>query len=136
MSTLNDAMDYLADHAVNLDEWESAKNLSLTGNINCSGTRNGSIVYRLRKDHKAILLYGRVYISSYSRSGANPGVRFTVPEAGFPNSGIYCGSRGESGVEAVTINLSQGTLTTTETFSNATGTRLTLIIPCALILKN
>lgn len=136
MSTLDQAMNYLADHAINLDQWETAKNLSLTGNINCSGTRNGSFVYRLRKDHKAILIWGRMYISGYSRSGANPGVRFTVPEAGFPNSAIYCGFRGESSVEAIQINLSQGTITTTETFSNASGSRLTFIIPNALILKN
>lgn len=132
MSTLDQAMNYLADVAQGYT-WSNQQTLNLS-RYNCSGTITGSILYRVRSDKKAIVLWGRVYISSYSRSGSNPGFTFTALDGVSKSQNYYIGIRGESAAEMFQINFSTCRLTTTETFTNATGTRLTCIIPGALIM--
>ena len=127
MSTLDQAMNYLADK-----EWGPIKYLSL-GLYRCSGTINGSISYQLRNDGKAAYVRGRVYISNFTRSGANPGFTYTKPD-GWNITGSYSvGHRGENATEFVQFYASTYVINTTETFQNATNGRLTFIIPGSLI---
>ena len=131
MGTIDQAMNYLADVAEGYT-WGSRNNLTLS-RYNCSGTINGSFSYRIRSDNKAILIGGRVYISSYSRTGSNPGVTFS--DIGVTSSlGFAVGYRGESPTETVNLSFSNHRINTNETFSNATGTRLTLMIPETMII--
>ena len=131
MSTLDQAMNYLADVAQGYT-WGSSKNLTLS-RYNCSGTINGGFSYRIRSDNKAIKIGGRVYISSFSRTGANPGVTFA--DIGVTSSqGYPVGYRGESPAETVNLSFVNHRINTNETFTNASGTRLTLMIPDTIIL--
>ena len=127
MSTLDQAMNYLADVAQGYT-WSSAKSFSLTRK-NCNGTINGSFSYRIRSDNKAIVISGRVYITSFSRTGANPG--FTFADIGIPTTAgnHMIGYRGESPIESLNINFGARTITTNETFSNCSGSRLTFMVP-------
>lgn len=131
MSTLDQAMNYLADVAQGYT-WGPRQSLSLTRK-GCNGTINNAINYRIRSDKKAIWLHGRVYISNYSRTGANPG--FTFADIGIPANAQSCiiGYRGESPSEVVSLYWDSRNITTTETFSNAGGTRLTFVIPSTIV---
>lgn len=131
MSTLDQAMNYLADVAQGYT-WSDRKTMSLS-KYNCGGTINGTFTYRIRSDNKAMSIQGRVYISSFSRSGANPGVTFA--DIGITSSvGHAIGFRGESPSETVNISFSNRRINTNETFTNASGTRLTLMVPETIIL--
>lgn len=94
---------------------------------NCTGTITGSISFRYTQDHKYACIWGRIRITNFSRTGSNPGVTLALP---FHADATYMvGYRGESPIEIVSINLISGTLTTTESYSNATGNVLTLCCP-------
>lgn len=131
MSTLDQEIENLN----NLNTWSSVKTFSLTLR-NCTGTINGSLSFRMRNDNKALYLYGsRLYISSFSRTAANPGFNFSNTDV--PSSGSFLvGFRGESANESVSINFSSKTITTNETFSSSSGTRLTLMIMPAILYFN
>lgn len=121
-------MSTLDQEIIDLKTWSASKTLSLSLR-NCTGTINGSFYYSLRNDNKAMMISGRVYISNFSRTGANPGFTF-ANATGFPSSGSYSiGFRGESPIESVGMNFSSKTITSNETFSNCSGTRLTFMVP-------
>lgn len=125
-------MSTLDQEVSNLTNWGSSKTLTLTLK-NCTGTINGSISYRIRNDNKMMMISGgRVYISSFSRTSSNPGFTFSSSDTSLPSSGSYLiGYRGESPLEPINLNFSGKTITTNQTFSNCSGSRLTFIIfPC------
>ncbi len=126
MSTLDQEIE-------GLKEWSSPTLLSLSLR-NCTGTINGGISYQIRSDKKAILINGgRIYISNFSRTTNNPGFNFTRP-TDFPSSGTCTiGHRGESAAEIITLGFSTNAITTTETFTNCSGTRLTFVIYTTII---
>lgn len=118
----------------------SALNQSLTwGNIvtpsatlfNCTGTINGSVSMRYTQNHKYVVVWGRIRIINFSRTGGNPGVTLSLPftyDRSFP-----IGYRGESPVEQVNLTFASGRLTTTESYSNVTGNFLTLMVPATIV---
>lgn len=125
MANLDQIADYLADKQWGEKTRISASQMSRAG---CNGTINGYIDYKIDKARKSVWLTGRVYISSFSRTGANPGV--ILPNIGISmTSDAAVGYRGESPVELVMFNAESGRLSTLESFSNASGTRLTLMVP-------
>ena len=104
---------------------------------NCTGTITGTIVYALSGDGKTLLMYGRIRITNFVRTGNNPGIRGNLSKSFFKTTNFPIGFRGESPVEQITLNLSQNSslisLITTESYSNAANGTLTLMIPCCYI---
>lgn len=104
---------------------------------NCTGTITGNIAHALSEDGKTLLMYGRIRITSFVRTGNNPGIRGNISKSFFKTTGLPIGFRGESPVEQITINLTQNSsliaLITTESYSNAANGTLTLMIPCCYI---
>lgn len=99
--------------------------------FHCTGTITGSMGMAYTADRKLVILWGRIRITNFSRTGGNPGVTLSLP---FTRDLSYpVGYRGESPVEQVNISLSSGNLTTTESYSNATGNILTLMVPAAIV---
>jgi hypothetical protein len=107
----------------------------------CSGTINGFPAFKVSSDNKFLWISGRPYISSYSRSGANPGISFQTNLTPSSTVSRVVGIRGEGTEsvypEIVTLSIDTtgaATLTTSETFSNAShGNRLIFIIPSCII---
>ena len=98
---------------------------------NCTGTITGSISMFHTTDRKLAVLWGRIRITNFSRTGGNPGVVLSLPfthDRSFP-----IGYRGESPVEQVNLSFNSGILTTTESYSNVTGNFLTLMVPATIV---
>ena len=122
---------YAINEIYGLSAWGSQSALTLSL-YHCTGTINGSFYYRKRADGKAYYIFGRVYINGFSRTGANPGVVASQLNLG-SGSSPRIGFRGESPIESVDLSFSNGRITTSESFSNASGSRLTLMIPPAIV---
>lgn len=120
---LLDMMDILSDDCNHLYPTLTA--------LNCTGTiANGLNV--LQKG-KMVCISGRIEITGFSRTGANPGVEFTYSSWN-PNQNIYriSGFRAESPMECVDLvfaTTGRVTFRTRETYTNASGTTLTFEIP-------
>lgn len=107
----------------------------------CSGTINGFPAFKVSSDKKFLWISGKPYISSYSRSGANPGISFQTNLTPPSTVSRVVGIRGEGtdGLypESVTLYIDTtgaASLTTSETFSNAShSNRLIFIIPSCII---
>lgn len=103
--------------------------------VNCTGTVSGSLTY-IRTKGGLITVSGRVRISSFVRTGSNPGVSFTLPECVTTPTVTHSfkiGFRGESPMETIALQKTKGsravTLITHESYSNAANGTLTLVIP-------
>lgn len=129
MGTINDALNYLADEQFGE---KTRINPSQMSRVGCNGTINGYLDYKIDAAKKKVWLAGRIYISNFSRTGANPGV--ILPDIGIDaTSDLSVGYRGESPVELVVFNANSRRLSTLESFSNASGTRLTLMVPPSVV---
>lgn len=123
MANLDQICNHLAD-----EEWGPMVSFSSTNMTvyNCTGTISGNINIRVRKDLKAVWASGRVAITNFTRTGNNPGVKL----ANFENLGIptglyiFVGIRGEAAFERAQIVTTDGLLTTTESYQNASSGRL------------
>ena len=121
----NDAiMNHIAD-----EEWGPMVSFSSTNMVlyNCTGTIGGNINLKIRKDKKAVWASGRVAITNFTRTGNNPGVRLVnFSNLGLPTGlFIFVGIRGEAAFERAQIRTTDGILTTTESYANASNGRLT-----------
>lgn len=129
MSTLDQAMNLLADKS-----WEPAFNIlpSQMTLYRCTGTINGSLRVKLTRDKSMMFMTGRIYISSFSRTSNNPGIY--LPDIGLPKTGgMAVGIRGENPNEVINFSSQSMLLNTTETFTNASGSRLTFSIVGAFL---
>lgn len=120
---LLDMMDILSDDCNHLYPTLTA--------LNCTGT----ITYELNvlQKGKMVCISGRIAITGFSRTGANPGVQFTYSSWN-PNQNIYriSGFRAESPRECVELAFTTTglvTFRTRETYTNASGSTLTFEIP-------
>lgn len=105
---------------------------------NCTGTIRSTLQVLSNDDGSIFCLSGRLAITGYARRSGNPGVSI---DFGFPiriTRNIDVGIRGENGREYVYLELVEdGTchLRTSESYTNATGSTLTLQVPCAIIFN-
>ena len=134
----------IASEIANTTEFEPVTGSFST--YNCSGTistnpsnANAAVVY-VSKDKKRLWIRGgRITISSFSRSSPNPGVRISVPVAPSEQQYFGCGFRMDSTnmrPEAVFGSLTTDgrlTLQTTESYTNASGNPLHLMVSSCII---
>ena len=122
---------------VTIDE-QSKFESSTTGTmtfINCSGTISHNQIFFTNLASGVWFIQGRVNINKFTRSGANPGVNIVLP-SNVPTptkaSTTACGFRAQSPREHVMLNLyansRNATLTTYESFTNASNGTLTFIV--------
>lgn len=102
---------------------------------NCTGTISHNQLYIIKSKGGELYIQGRLNINSFTRTGANPGISFTLPSSvttPTASSYYYVGFRAQSPREAVAINFSTNsttaTLTTTESYANASNGTLTFIV--------
>ena len=102
---------------------------------NCTGTIANNLYIRNKGD--VFFLNGRIAITNFARKGSNPGVQFKLNNKK-PTKEIvhYPGFRAESPREACFFNwYTDGyvRLRTSESYTNASGSTLTLIIPSLFV---
>ena len=110
--------------------WSNIVTLSATL-FNCTGTITGSVSMRYTQNHKYVLVWGRIRITNFARTGGNPGVTLSLPFT--HDLSFSIGYRGESPVEQVNLSFASGRLTTTESYGNVTGSVLTLMVPSTIV---
>lgn len=106
--------------------------------INCTGTAGGAMYAQILFG-RFFILTGRLYVTSFVRSGVNPGFNITLPSTiptpltTFTESYGY---RGENAREQVIFHFTAGSravkVTTSESFANAANGTLTLVVPAAV----
>lgn len=102
---------------------------------NCTGTLANNLYIRNKGD--VFFLNGRIAITNFARKGTNPGVQFKLNDKK-PTKEIvhYPGFRAESPREVCFFNwYTDGyvRLRTSESYTNASGSTLTLIIPSLFV---
>lgn len=110
--------------------WSNLVTLSATL-FNCTGTITGSVSMLYTQNHKYVVVWGRIRIKNFARTGGNPGVALALPFT--RNLSYPVGYRGESPVEQVNLSFASGALTTTESYGNVTGNVLTLMVPATIV---
>ena len=126
-----------AGQVVTVDE-QSKFGSSATGTttfINCTGTVSHNQIFFMKLASGIWCIQGRLNINSYTRSGANPGVTIALPSnvpTPTQTRTFICGFRSQSAREGVVLGLSansrNATLTTHESFTNASNGTLTFIV--------
>lgn len=96
---------------------------------NCTGTIKDNLKWQ-QNANNTITIYGRCTIESYVRTGANPGIKITLPNSLksknafiiYPNGYVAGSSQGirygENIQMSATANSTQISLTTTESYNN------------------
>ena len=102
---------------------------------NCTGTLTNNVYIRNKGD--IFHFGGRIAITGFARTGSNPGVQFTLNGKRPPREFVYyCGIRAESPREVCFFNwYTDGyiRIRTSESYTNASGNTLTLILPSVFI---
>lgn len=109
----------------------SATNLSGETLYNCTGTIASHVRYHV--SGKIMLLEGRITINNYKRTGANPGIQFTLPNGAkakktvsitcginglFTSSAVGTIRAGENTQFGISAGESVATINTTESYGN------------------
>lgn len=104
--------------------------------LNCTGTPSGTLYFKATNNGRWVYVAGRVNIPDYARTSGNPGISFTLPN-GVPTptgtGSIPVGINSIFPREMLNLATTAGsrtvTITTTESYSNMTGSVLTYILP-------
>lgn len=106
-----------------------------------TGTADGRLSYSYNSDHSILQLNGLMAFSVASRTGANPGISFSLPFAyNGPTQEVRCGTQSMYTKEALWLQLTNGSATaeirTTETYDNVAAGTLRFIVPLLTIYMN